>query len=289
MSSIQSPIDLQTTTQSCTNKCSYKFDYGISDCKVTNKTDHLLLSYNGTSTNVTYNDSPCTVREVRLYKPSLNEYYGSKVDAEIIINHSTNGGNNLLVCVPIKTSSTKSASSTMMESIIRLAPISEDEGQHSVNVPNYTLNNLIPSAPFYNYQGTLPYDEKNGTYDIIIFDSNANSTNINILPVSMETLGTIIEPTNSVPDKSYKTSQLYYNKDGTTEPPSSDDIYIDCQLIDENGEAIVDAETGNAQVLASKSFNDELKELFENPYFDTILGIGAALIIAYYIKKYLDN
>ena len=44
MATIQSPIDLQTTTQTCTNKCSYKFDYGISDCKVTNKTDHLLLS-----------------------------------------------------------------------------------------------------------------------------------------------------------------------------------------------------------------------------------------------------
>ena len=130
------------------------------------------------------------------YKPSLNNYYGSKVDAELIINHTTNGGNNLLVCIPIKASSAKSNSSTMMQPIIQLAPIDESHGPTNVNVPNYTLNNVVPSAPFYNFIGTLPYDDNNGTYNVIIFDSNSSQTNINILPKSLDTLGTIIESTD---------------------------------------------------------------------------------------------
>lgn len=291
MSSLRSPIELKEIPsdqlQTCSNKCTYKFDYGISDCKVRNQGDHLSLTFNSSNSDVTYNGANCSVQEVRLYKPSLNNYYGTKVDAELIINHSVGGGDNLVVCVPIRGSNAKSKSSTMMEPIIRLAPIDEAEGQHSVNVPNYSLNNVIPAAPFYTYKGSLPYDGQNGTYNILIFDSSSPNANTNILTKSLETLGTIIEPSSYSSADDYDVKKIYYNKNGTGEQITGDDIYIDCQPVDGNGEII--AQGGSAQQEVSGSSDIDWKELFENPYFGTVLGLGGALIIAYYVMKYLKN
>lgn len=284
MATITSPIEIQETKMTCDNKCSYKFDYGNADCTVTNNTDHLLLSYKNSTSTVTYNDNPCTVQEVRLYKPSLNNYYGTKADAEIIINHSTNGGNNLLVCVPITASDSKTRSSQMLKPIIQLAPISENDEPANVNISDYTLNNVVPAGAFYNYTGTLPYDDNNGTYDIIIFD-NASESSSTILPVSLETLGTIIEPTGSSYNNSFNLNNLFYNKTGTAEPPSGDDIYIDCNLVDSEGNIIEDSENDSSS--GSDSGSDfSLSKIFESPWFDTLLGVGIVVLLVYLKKKY---
>ena len=283
---INSPIELKSTERTCDKTCSYKFDYGLSDCTVQNMGNYLKLGYSSPSSTITYNESQCNVQEVRLYKPSLNMYYNSKADAELIINHVVSGGNNLLVCIPIVASDAKSKSSTMLAPIIQLAPINENEGIQTVNVKDYTLNNVIPLGPFYAYSGTLPYDDLNGTYNVIIFDSNAVTTNISTK--SMETLGTIIQATKSTPNESYDTDHLFYNKTGTSLAPTSDDIYIDCNLVDESGE-LVNAD-GSSMSSPHISFGDQLKELFDNPYFDTILFGSITLIAFYFIKKRLiDN
>jgi len=288
METITTPIEVKTTTKRCSNKCSYKFDYGTSPhCLVTNNTSYLSLSYKDSSADVKYNDSPCHVQEIRLYKPSLNNYYGSKVDAELIINHTTNGGNNLLVCIPIRASSAKSNSSTMLQPIIQLAPINESEGSSHVNIPNYSLNNVVPSAPFYSFEGTLPYDDNNGTYNVIIFDSKASGGTITITPVSLETLGTIIDPTDNPFNNSYNINDVFYNKDGTAEPPSSDDIYIDCQMVDSSGNVVVNEDDGKpANDRDEESVGDKLKDLFESPWFDTLLGIGVVALLVHIKNKY---
>ena len=288
METITTPIEVKSTTQRCSNKCSYKFDYGTSPhCIVTNNTSYLSLSYKDSSADVTYNDSPCNVQEIRLYKPSLNNYYGSKVDAELIINHTTNGGNNLLVCIPIRASSAKSNSSTMLKPIVQLAPINESDGPSHVNIPNYSLNNIVPSAPFYNFVGTLPYDGRNSTYNIIIFDSESPGGTATIAPVSLDTLGTIIDPTDIPFNNSYNINDVFYNKDGTAEPPSSDDIYIDCQMVDSSGNVVVDESSGQPSTGGDEvSVGDKLKDLFESPWFDTFLGIGVVALLVHIKNKY---
>ena len=294
MNTIRSPIELSTTSQQnakpCSNKCSYKFDYEVSDCVVTNKTNYLLLSYNNNASTVTFNGSQCLVQEIRLYSPSLNNYYGSKTDAELIINHTINGGNNLLVCVPISVSSTNSISSSLFEPIIKLAPINASDDPVNVNVQNYTLNNLIPTGPFFNYTGTLPYDDNNGTYNVVIFDKQHDSNVITIQQSSLDTLRAIIEPLE-IQDTNIDEASIYYNENGTTSNPTSDDIYIDCQLVDSDGNVVVDDETGEvANVSGSKqSLGEYFKDIVENPWAEGFLIILVAAMVIYGARKVMNK
>ena len=284
-STLQSPINIESTTKTCTNTCSYKFDYGNSDCLVSNENTYLKLSYNAPSSTITFNDSNYSVQDIRLYKPSLNEYYNSHVDAELIINHVGNGVNNLLVCIPLTTSNAKSNSLTMFSPLIQNAPL-QGEPRASINVTNYNLNNVVPSGPFYSYQGTLPYDDLNGTYNVVVFDSNSPQVNINMSSTSMETLGTIIETTSESVNSSYDSNNLFYNKDGTSEPPSSDDIYIDCQPVSSDGTPIDETTDSSQQVSdGSSNFGKDFLNILENPWFDTIVGVIGGLGLVYLIKK----
>ena len=93
----------------------------------------------------------------------------------------------------------------------------------------------------YSYVGTLPYDDFNGTYNILIFDSAKVYANMS--QTDMNTLGSLIgsfDPTvtqNIVENN----GQLFYNSTGTATDNSSDDIYISCNPVDESGSIIVPA------------------------------------------------
>ena len=288
----KSPIEVpqynEKSSKTCSEKCSYTFDYGSTDCIVSNNGDHLSLSYRDSGAKISYNGSSCAVQEVRLYKPSLNIYNGSKVDAELIINHTVSGGNNLVVCIPIVASDIATLSSSMMEPIIRLAPIKHSSDTTNVSINNYTLNNVVPSGPFFNYTGTLPYDDQNGTYEIIVFDMTNDSNRINISPTSLETLGTIIEPT-TMSDNTIDTSDIYYNKKGTSNIPTDDEIYIDCQLLDSDGNVVVDETTGLPVNNTSESFGDYIKNIAENPWFDGIMIALVALGVIIAARRVLKN
>ena len=149
---ITSPIDIETTDRTCKKTCFYSFDYANSSCQVTHNDTYLTLSYDESAkqqSTVIYNDANCTVQDIRLYKPSINEYYGKQVAAELIINHTVEGGNNLIVCVPIIETNDKSASNTLFSQIIpNIPPNTGTNDTVSINVTNYTLNNIVPRGPY---------------------------------------------------------------------------------------------------------------------------------------------
>ena len=89
---------------SCTLKCDLGFNYGdISDCKITNMGNYLLLTSTAANKPVTYNLSTYNVSEIRIYKQSVNKFNGQFSDGELIIVHTSNEGKpDLYICVPIK-------------------------------------------------------------------------------------------------------------------------------------------------------------------------------------------
>ena len=237
---ITSPINIKTTTMNCQNTCFYSFNYnyGNSSCTITNAGDHLKFSYDAPSSIVIYNDANYTVEDIRLYKPSLNEYYNTHVDAELIINHSGEGGMNVVVCIPIVTSDDKSQSNTLFNQLIPNAPTTQNPVA-SVNVTNYSLNYLLPRGSYYSYTGTLPYESSSQPNNIIVFDSA--KVTVNMSAANMDTLGTLISLPSNIPsiNNEYNTDLLFYNTVGTTaDDLLSDDIYIDCQLLDSDGNVV---------------------------------------------------
>jgi carbonic anhydrase len=227
------PINIENTNNKCDKTCNYEFNYANSDLTVTNKGDYLKLSYNANSSSITYNNTQYTVKDIRIYKPSLNKYNGIEKDAEIFIHHISNNGLNLLVCVPIEESNKMSVSNNLLKSILRFSPENNNE-KATINVNNYTLNNIIPRGSFYSYNGSLPYDSCNGNYDIILFDPKYSA---NIDKSMMDNLGKLITPTKNT-IKNVDSNKIQYNVEGTKvhlDSNNEDDIYIDCKPVDELG------------------------------------------------------
>lgn len=249
MSCIQgsSPINVTETKKTCSSTCHYSYTYGLSNLTVENKNDHLSLSYDANTSKVSYNTANYKVEDIRIYKPSLNKYNNTHYDAELIIHHTSDGANNLLVCVPIQSSNRISQASELFKNIIAFAPPKNQTT--SINVSNYTLNHFIPRGGYYAYVGNLPYQPCNGTYDILLFDPKLA---IDMRGDDLSILGTLIERLEPI-TKNINPNELYYNKDGTMKDGSityDDDIYIKCTALDEDGNEVVGAgEDGNGASL----------------------------------------
>ena len=103
--SATAPVDINkgSTEGPCSLKCRYQFNYSPSSCNVKNEGSYISINYDKQSgmPPVKYNNVFFNVQEVRLFRPSLHTYNGSKAAAEMIIVHSGDS-NNLLVCIPIK-------------------------------------------------------------------------------------------------------------------------------------------------------------------------------------------
>lgn len=285
------PINVAKTSdqKTCSTNCAYSFDYGLSSLQVTNNGDHLVFSYDGTI-DVTYNGSQYNVEEVRLYKSSLNEYNGSYADAELIIHHTNTNGENLLVCIPIMTNSALSDSERLFSEIIHLAPSNANDIA-SINVPNYTLNSFVPKAAYYVYSGSLPYSPCSGSYEVILFDIQSA---INMNSDDMNSLGSIIcnqqkKLVNSIDD-----SKFFYNDKGTKDVVT-DDIYIACNEVDDQGNIIEDgvpfpADGNNANL--GSSMSDAEKEKWEKNlelYGGLVGGVIVMLGLGYGLKKIFEH
>lgn len=278
------PINVVTTAKSCSANCAYSFNYGLSSLKVTNNGDYLLLSYDG-SVDVTYNGNQYNIEEIRLYKSSLNQYNDKYFDGELIIHHVNQKGNNLLVCIPIKSSDSKSDSEIMFGEIIHLCPSNVGD-QTSINLPNYTLNSLVPKAAYYVYQGTLPYNPCSGSYDIILFDS---ASAINMSTSDMNLLGDIICSDNKKTTQKISSENYFYNSTGTKNVVD-DEIYISCNQVDEMGNIIdggVEENNQSSGLTKSTNLTDREKENMII-YAESVGGVIGGIVIAYGIYKLLE-
>jgi len=226
-----------------------------------------------------FNGNKYNVVDVRIYKPSLNSYYGSKVDAEMFIHHTNNSGKNLLLSIPITSKESTSSSNTMFSNMFPFISSKKDIPV-SINITNYTLNHFIPKSGFYSFIGPLPYKPCNGEYNIVMFDSK---NSINISANNLSILGSLITSITSKP-KDMDMKSVYYNKKGTIENELSgeDEIYIDCQPVnDTSNELLSDDVIKNNDKTSTKTPSEKLNM----EYFEIIVGIAGGLILLHFLSK----
>ena len=274
-----SPIDIsmRNITGECILKCSYTHNYVQSNSASTNQGDYISLSYNAsTAPPVQYNNNNYVVNNIRIYFPSLHSFNGKKTDGEFIIVHTpVLGGNQLLVCIPIKQSSSNSKSSSMLSSIISdtsaQAPSVGENAQLSEDI---MLNKLIPKKPYFTYSGTLPYQTCDSAVDFIVF---------NVFDYSLDIGSDVLKNVKKIITSNIyavkKGPKLFYNPDGPNANNTKDDqIYIKCQPT---------GSSGTKKVIKNKEGSNISLNLSDDTIWMLINGIifMAIIFLVHYLLK----
>ena len=226
-------IETDKKYESCIEKCSYNFKYPKTYLKIMNMDTYLLMKFldplDEKLTKVTYNNADYKIRGIFLLWPSMHNFNGKKVDGELIVQHISNTGKILWVCVPIKKSeySSTQALSNILDESSKLANKSNME--FSYQNDDFSLQDLIPQKPFYSY--TL-----NSVEDVafIVFDP------INAINIDSKKFTDIFQKIIKENKGSFPTTDLiYYNEKGPNLDKLNDGIYISCNPTGES-ENLVD-------------------------------------------------
>jgi carbonic anhydrase len=290
-SSCTAPIDIadDKVTGDCSLKCTYQINYGMSSPTIVNMGDCLALKEFGPTCTAKYNDQDMIVTEARFYFPSLHKFQGGRKSGELLIIHE-GYGKKLIVSVPIVAVGTASPSglgNTQVSSIFsqgaKNTPNKEETSLLKVN--NFSLNNVIPmKVPFYSYTGTKPDVQCGGddtTYIVFADESSA----INIPLVAVEKIKRVLVSSNAT---IYPTppSGLYLNKKGV-KTNMTDDIYIDCNPVDAEGNILVDESEKNGG--SSAGFGSGMSFEKIEPYLFIILGLAIAIGIERAMRYVLNK
>ena len=222
------PVELVTgkgKSTPCSTLCNLTYDYGNSDCVLSNKGDHLdIQCYDGTNQVDFTGYKNLSVVSVRLYNGSLNKYDGKHFPGELIIQHSS-GRSNVFVCIPVESTRVTTESTKWFKNFMSQIPINKKAGQIVSNVAGFTLNKVIPKGPYY-YVEDAPFDAglKYGCNEkdkLIIFDGS-NPTRMHYkdlvyLKNRIQALGGLLKTQKLTKEK------LQYNKTGTTNGPGKGD------------------------------------------------------------------
>ena len=218
----------------CNTKCAYSFDY--KDCGLTASNDGLYITYGidpvPTVPPVLYNNSQYLPIKVYIFCPSIHKYEGSQVAAELKISHyNVNGVGALDVYIPIIRSTDTSAASILISQMISdvaaKAPKSRNKISRVSGVENFSLNTIIPRAPFYSYS-------RYGIDTIVFGLASAIPLSGSIFD---DKLTKIIKAWPSQPDDT--SAKVYYNASGAKSSLADKGIYIDCQPTGSSGEVEV--------------------------------------------------
>jgi hypothetical protein len=213
-------ISPQSVTGKCDLKCSYNFDYPITNITATNNGIYITLKCdNQSKPPVIFNNNKYDVQEILITSPSLHLFNGSQNKAELIIIHTPQtGGPNLAVCIPIIQSSNSSdATSILTEIINQVSSSAPSSGETTtINIQNFTLQNIVPQKSFYNYND-------NNLGNCVVFGLPFA---IPLNQTTLTTLSKIITPYNLTTGGN---SGLFFNSSGPNLVTSNDGIYISCQ------------------------------------------------------------
>ena len=222
--------------QKCYEKCLYSFNYPQSNnCTITNvDKQYLNLDYNYSSTKnpVSFNNVEYIVSNIRIYFPSLHNFNDNSASGEIIIYHTSTNGNKLNVCVPLNVNA--GIPCPLLNNILNeiISHQITDNQSHDLSLDQeYTINSFVKYAPYYYY---IDDDKTNyivyGINDgILITDNILNSIKL-----------IISKPYQQLP----YISELNYNEKGPYNN-IGDEIYIDCQPVDSEGNLLIDKTNKN--------------------------------------------
>ena len=214
----------------CYEKCLYSFNYPTSNyCTVTNiDKQYLKLDYNYSSTKspVSFNNVDYTVTTIHIYFPSLHNFNDNPAAGEIIIYHGATNGNKLNVCIPLNV--TSGSPCPLLNNILNeiISHQIVDNQPHDLSLDqDYNINSFVKYAPYYYY-----LDDKT---NYVVYGLNDGILITNDVLNSIKLI--ITKPYQQLP----YISDLNYNEKGPYND-AGDDIYIDCQPVDSEGNLLID-------------------------------------------------
>lgn len=262
-----SPIDLSrhvlNSITSCNYKCFYQYNYGnVTPVNVKNNKTYLQVDYPSqlTTAPVKFNSTEYSVIELRVYSPSLHKFDGVHADAELIIAHGkcqpnevTGCSPTLFVCIPLfRKSSFNSTISTIIQDGLQQAVNNGEVGTVQSLPRPFNINNILPrsnvkgeTVPFYSYKGTAPYGKCQNKTDILLYGKPHG------LGISQGAVDALKKVKNTIITYNENRSPMdvFINTAGaiSSVTTSSNDIYIDCQPTDEEGNLLVSADENYLQ------------------------------------------
>jgi carbonic anhydrase len=257
----------------CTNKCIFSFKYPTTSATATNYGNQITIHLSNPSSvpDVKFNTTKYSVASCQICCPSVHKYNGNRTDAELLIIHRPiNGGKMLFVWIPISLQGINTTATKIISDIIlAVSNGAPSQGQNTNKISEFTLDNVVPSKPFYNYS---TMDTENIVFDI----NNA----IGIQKMVFDKLKNVISPPmNSV----NAGPELFINTNGPSNV-SSNDIYIDCQPTDSSGETVKASSSSS-----SSSSSDSTNDLMTSPPFIIIVSLLLFLIVVYAIYKAIEH
>jgi hypothetical protein len=224
----------------CEQKCLYSYNYiASSSCIVTNSGDRLSVRYDGGG-DVTFNGASYTPTVMKLFCPSISKFNGQQTAAELVIEHTAKSAakTGLLVCIPLSADGPPTNAAVMLQEIIKNAPIDANVSE-SVPLSDFNLNTIIPTAPYYTYEGPLPYDEcaTREIFQYVVFHP-AREGAIALPKETLAALRSLIQFSFIVARPG---TGIFVNETGTAGNGSSGEnqIYIQCQPAGESAEEAV--------------------------------------------------
>lgn len=268
----------------CKNKCDLSFKYPISTCIATNKITSIGIKYDNTGNPpVTFNNKKYNVSgsgvysDLEIFSPSLHLFNGAYLDGELVITHEPeNGGQTLYICIPVSSSGVIVPASSMLTDIINAVSKNAPNAwqKTTVNLPNFSLQNVVPNKPFYSFTDT----NKN---NIVVYGSEY-AIGLNSSVVS--TLKNLIESSTGKYDTGLfvGNSEIYINSSGPNNI-QDDQIYIDCKPVNQSEEEI---EVTEGTPKTTYDTGNWISSILNSIIFQCIVVI-IVLIIMLYMIKYL--
>ena len=219
----------------CEDKCSLSFNFPNSpSCVITNSDNLFSITYEIASSYspVTFNNSQYyfTSNTIYLALSSVHEYNGSYNTAELFF-YLTDSTNQTL-CISIPINSKASSSSPLLTNILTDIvdyQINESGESKTVNITNFTLNDIIPYKPYYYYQ--------NDNVNVVAYGiEHALYIQESIL-TSLSSYITVLSESEKAQIFPYTTTLLQNTKGPTTS--QSGEIYIDCQPVNSSIETSI--------------------------------------------------
>jgi hypothetical protein len=264
----------------CNLKCSFSSKYEISNSSATNNDIYVSVSYDKQSMPpVVFNYQKYNVSTIKIYSPSLHLYDGANVQGEIIIEHQpVTSGSVLNVCIPIVQSSDNSKAGQIVSQIIeKVSANAPSKGNTTkLNLDSFTLQNIIPNKPYFNYTN------QSGVNHILFSKLDAIPVNQTLLT----SLSKIIKPFQlTIPE-----TKLFFNSDGpnTKNDLAKEGIYISCNPTGDSEET--------TNITNNKIYSFDVSTLFNNQNLINFVSfliipalILAILMVFQILKKYSFN
>jgi hypothetical protein len=301
--SITSPVDIVRNLQTdklCKLKCMYQFNYKPTTLSITNIGSMIMWNVDEVAVPpVIYNDTNYTIESVLLIAPSIHTFNGNKTDAELLLFHTnTNFTKKLMVCVPIKVSSTATSEcSTFFDLILgEVSQTAPAQGQRTIfNNATFSLNKFIPRTPYFSYTGSnilarMPGSQRGSAYtadiDYIVFHvDNA----INMTTQALNILKRVAPLSNTLNISSISESQnpggVFYNPNGPISDTGPNEIYIDCQPTGDDGELLVNVRQDTAVALDTAMLN----KIMNSGFLKIIIGAFLMIVIWKITLKFIHG